>query len=260
MIRGREINLLILKLPILSHHLSSITLTKHHTLILQQNIRPFPTLPFAFITPPLQNAADILPTKLHANRTGGEKHRLPLQNPSLLITRQRKTPLHTPRTIPPPIRHQESLHAPQKQKDQELIQIIPRVERRAQDIVVPRPQLVFLPIRPIHDYEAADDGGEVAGADVAVEGAKAAEEDGGVPEVELRFGKAAGEEVERGGCEGAEEEAVGEGLVDLLAEELCWALKKASGWILKRERGGQLTTSTYWIPAVSDPARYCPVH
>jgi hypothetical protein len=63
--------------------------------------------------------------------------------------------------------------------------------------------------------------------------------------VELRFGKAAGEEVESGGCEGAEEEAVGEWLVDLLAEELCWALKKASGWILKRERGGQLTTSTY---------------
>jgi hypothetical protein len=50
--------------------------------------------------------------------------------------------------------------------------------------------------------------------------------------VELRFGKAAGEEVERGGCEGAEEEAVGEGLVDLLAEEL-WALKKALRWVLK---------------------------
>jgi hypothetical protein len=230
MIRGREINLLILKLLILSHQLSSITLTKHHTLILQQDIRPFPSLPFpSLFIIPLQNAADILPTKLHANRTGEKKHRLTLQNPSLLITRQRKTPLHTPRTIPPPIRHQESLHAPQKQKDQELIQIIPRVERRTQDIVVPRPQLVFLPIRPIHDNEAADDGGEVAGADVAVEVAEAAEEDGAVPEVELRFGKAAGEEVESGGGEGAEEEAVGEWLVDLLAEELCWALKKASG-------------------------------
>lgn len=83
-----------------------------------------------------------------------------------------------------------------------------------------------MPVSPIHDDEAADDGGEVAGADVAVEGRQPAEEDGAVPEVEVGFWEAPAEEVERERGGGADEEAVGERSVDLLAEEFSWALDR----------------------------------
>ena len=41
----------------------------------------------------------------------------------------------------------------------------------------------------------------------------------------MRFWEASGEQVEECGGEGAEEEAVGEGAVDLLAEELAGTLR-----------------------------------
>jgi hypothetical protein len=66
-----------------------------------------------------------------------------------------------------------------------------------------------VPVRPVHDDEAADDGGEVAGADVAVEVRQRAEEDGAVPEVEVGFREALAEQEEREGRGGAEKEAVG---------------------------------------------------
>ncbi len=103
--------------------------------------------------------------------------------PDLIL--QRKAPFTTNRIIPPPIRHTNHLPTPKKQKDQQHIKVKPRIKRRRQDIIIPGPQLISISVRPIHDDERADELGEVAGRDVAVEVGERREEDGGVPEVEF---------------------------------------------------------------------------
>ena len=142
--------------------------------------------------------------------------------PRLIL--QSKAPLTTNRIIPPPIRHTNHLPTPKKQKDQQHIKVKPRIKRCSQYIIIPGPQLISISVRPIHDDERADKLGEIARGDVAVEVGEPAEEDGAVPEVELRFGEAPREQVEEGGGDSAHEEAVGERLVDLDAEEFFGAL------------------------------------
>jgi hypothetical protein len=126
--------------------------------------------------------------------------------------------------VSPPPGHRNRLHGVEEKEQQQLVQIIPRIKRRAEDVVVAGPDLVVVAIRPVHDDEPADDGRQVAGADVAVEIREGAEEDGAVPQVELERWEAAGEEVQDGGCAGAQEEAVWERTVYLLPEEFSRAL------------------------------------
>lgn len=132
---------------------------------------------------------------------------------------QSKTPLTARRLIPPPIRHRDDLARAKKKENQQHVQIKSRVERRSQNVVVARPQVVSVPVRPVHDHEAADDGAEVAGADVAVEVGEAGEEDGGVPEVEFGAGEAAVQAVDDDGEDCADEEAEGHGVEKGLCEE-----------------------------------------
>ena len=98
---------------------------------------------------------------------------------------QRKAPLATIRIIPPPIRHGGNLPAPEKQKYKQHIKIKTSIKRRRQNIIIPRPELIPVSICPIHYDEWAEELGEVAGGNIAVEVREAGEEDGGVPEVEL---------------------------------------------------------------------------
>lgn len=87
--------------------------------------------------------------------------------------------------VAPPIRHGDSLPATKNQEDQQHVEVEARVERRGEDKVVLRPELVPVAIRPVHDDEAADEPRQVARRHVAVEDGQPAEEDGRVPQMEL---------------------------------------------------------------------------
>lgn len=124
------------------------------------------------------------------------------------------------------MRHRDDLAAAEEQEDQQQVQVEPGVERGGEDEVVPSPQLVAVAVRPEHDDEAADEAGEVARGDVAVEDGGAAAEDGRVPQVELGTGEEAVEKIDDGRRPGAEEERVRDRFPLLLLEELgralCW--------------------------------------
>lgn len=64
-----------------------------------------------------------------------------------------KTSLRACSIIPPPIRHRRDLTTPKEQKDQQHVQIKPGIKRCRQDIIIPRPQLIPVPKRPIHDHK-----------------------------------------------------------------------------------------------------------
>ncbi len=86
-----------------------------------------------------------------------------------LLSIKREAPLDTIPVISPPVRHQDPLPGTKQQEAYQGLQVIPAVERCGEDVIVARPQLVVVTVGPVHDDEAANDAGEVAGGNVAPE-------------------------------------------------------------------------------------------
>lgn len=87
--------------------------------------------------------------------------------------------------VAPPVGHADDAGAAEDEEDEEHVQVEAGVEGRRQHEVVLRPQLVAVPVRPVHDHEPADEPRQVPRRHVAVEDRQPAEEDGRVPQVEL---------------------------------------------------------------------------
>lgn len=132
---------------------------------------------------------------------------------------QCEAPLTALLIVAPPMRHSRHLATSEEQEDEEHVEIEPGIKGSGEDVVPAGPDVVALPVGPEHDDKTGEEGGGEAGADVAVEVGQAAEEDGGVPEAELALGELAVEDIQDDGDDGADEEAVGEGLVDAILEE-----------------------------------------
>lgn len=106
-------------------------------------------------------------------------------HPNIIHLLKCKAPINAIRIIAPPVRHRDDLPSPKEQEDEQHVEIEPCIERRSQEVVVPSPHLVSVPVCPESDDKPSDDAGGVAGADVAVEGGQAGEEDRRVEEMEL---------------------------------------------------------------------------
>lgn len=133
---------------------------------------------------------------------------------------------HALRIVPPPIRHANNPGTPEDQEDQQHIQVKTSVESGSQDEIVLGPQLVAVPVRPIHNDKATDESRKVACRYISVEDRAAAEEDGRVPEVEFGTGKESVEEIYDGWQGGTDEEGVRKGFELFLLEESGWPLFK----------------------------------
>lgn len=120
--------------------------------------------------------------------------------------------------------HRDDLPTPKEQEDEQQVQVEPGVERGGEDEVIPSPQLIAVPIRPVHDDEAADEAREVARGDVAVEDRGATAEDRRVPQVELGPREEAMEKIDHGRRSCAEEERVRDRFPLLLFEKFCRTL------------------------------------
>lgn len=81
------------------------------------------------------------------------------------------------------------------------------------------PKIVAISVCPEHDDKSTDETAEVSSADVAVKASHGGKENGRVPQLELgpRKESVQGEDQDRD--EGANEEAIGKNLVDVLLEE-----------------------------------------
>jgi hypothetical protein len=83
------------------------------------------------------------------------------------------------------VRHRKNFPRPEEQEDQQHVQVKPSIESGTEDVIIPRPQLVPIPVSPVHDNETSDDTGRIACADIAVEVRQTTEEDSRVEEVEF---------------------------------------------------------------------------
>lgn len=169
--------------------------------------------------------------------------------------------IHAVRIIPPPMWYCNYFASTKEEKGQQHVKIKPGVKGGSKNIVIPRPQHVFISVSPEHN-KSTNNTRRIAGANVAVEVRQATKKDSNIEKIEFCARKESMEEIHEGGTGSADEEAVRERAVERQLEEALGTLRANSlvSQATAKMEQPQLTTRTYCTLVVSAVAKVRPVY